>query len=58
MCKASEAWQAAVVSLPLPLLLLPFLLPAPDLIIQLGLPFDVVCCLPVEQQQDTIFLKQ
>ena len=47
MREASEPRQAAVISLPLPLLLLPFLLPPPDLIIQLGLPVHFLCSLPV-----------
>lgn len=38
MCEASEARQTAVVSLPLPFLLLPFLLPSANLVVQLGLP--------------------
>lgn len=49
MCEAGEAGQAAVVSLPLPLLLLPFLLPPSDLIVQLGLPVYFLCCLPVRE---------
>lgn len=55
MSKASEAWQAAVVSLPLSLLLFPFLLPASDLVIQLGFPIGVVCGLPVQHNMTSFF---
>lgn len=56
MCKTSEAWQAAVIALPLPLLLLPFLLPPANLIVQLGLPVHFLCGLPVRQKHDRISL--
>lgn len=46
MREASEAGHAAVVSFPLPLLLLPFLLPSPDLVVQLCLPVYFLRCLP------------
>lgn len=38
VCEAREAGQAAVVSFPLPLLLLPFLLSSADLVVRQGLP--------------------
>lgn len=47
MCEASESRQTAVISLPLPLLLLPFLLPSPDLIVQLGLHIYFLRSFPV-----------
>ncbi len=54
VCEASEAGQAAVVSLPLPLLLLPFLLPSPDLVVQLGLSVQFLCSLSVTQKRERI----
>lgn len=54
VCEASKAGQAAVVALPLPLLLLPFLLLPPDLIVQLGLPVYFLRSLPVGQKQERI----
>lgn len=54
MCEASEARQAAVVSLPLPLLHLPFLLPPADLVVQLGLPVYLLHGLPVAQKRERI----
>lgn len=50
--EAREARQAAVVSFPLTLLLLSFLLPPPDLVKQLGLCVNLMGGLPVEQKQD------
>lgn len=54
VCEAREAGQAAVVSLSLPLLLLPFLLPSPDLVVQLGLPVNFLCSLSVAQKREKI----
>lgn len=54
MCEASEARQAAVVSLPLPLLLLPLLFPSADLVVQLGLPVYFVRSLPGGQNHERI----
>lgn len=53
MCEACEPWQAAVVSLPLPLLLLPFLLSSADLIVQLGLSVYFLRRLPVRQERES-----
>lgn len=47
MCETSEARQATVVSPPLSLSLLPFLLPSPDLVVQLGLPIILLGGFPV-----------
>lgn len=52
--EASEARQAAVVSLPLPLLLLPFLFPPADLVVQLGLPVEFVPGLPGGRNRERI----
>lgn len=54
MCEACEAGQAAVISFPLPLLLLPFLLPSADLIVQLGLPVYFLRSLPVRRTREGI----
>lgn len=45
--ETGEAGHAAVVSLPLPLLLLPLLLPPADLVVQLDLPVYFLRSLPV-----------
>lgn len=49
VCEARESRQAAVVSLPLAFFLFPLLFPSADLVVQLGLPVDLVRRLPVEQ---------
>lgn len=54
MREASEARKAAVVSLPLPLLLFPLLFPPADLVVQLGLPIHFVCRLPSGQNRERI----
>lgn len=54
MCETSEARQAAVVSPPLSLSLFPFLLPSPDLVVQLGLPIILLGGFPVGQKCDRI----
>lgn len=54
MREASEARQAAVVAIPLPLLFLPFLLPSADLIVQLGLSVDVLPSLPAGEKREGI----
>lgn len=52
MREASEAWKAAVVAIPLALLLLPFLLSPADLVVQLGLPVYVPRSLSVRQKRE------
>lgn len=47
-----ESRQAAVVALPLPLLLLPLLLPPADLVVQLGPAVYFVCRLPGRQSRE------
>lgn len=47
MSETGEARQAAVVALPLPLLLLPFLLPSPDLVVHVCFSLHLLCSFPV-----------
>lgn len=52
MRETREAGQATVVSLPLPLLLLPFLFLSADLVVQLGLPVCFMRSLPGGQKRE------
>lgn len=52
--EAREARQAAVVALLQPLLLLPFLLPPPDLVVQLRLPVYFLRSLPDGQNRERV----
>lgn len=54
MSEASESRQAAVISLPLPLLLLPLFFPSANLVVQLGLSIYFVCSLPGGQKRERI----
>lgn len=50
--EAGETGQATVVSLPLPLPLLPLFLPSPDLIIELSLAVHLLHRFPAEHTQN------
>lgn len=54
MCEAGEARKTAVITLLLPLPLLPLFLPAADLIVELSLVVHFLHCLSVAQMKETL----